>query len=756
MTCNRHFWSSIDFNIITDVSSKLSDLSKAFAKVGDLQRAELLLQEAVDMELSSSELQACWGGHLNGQVGRAEIVKYIIKTMKPMAIVETGSFRGVTTEWFAKEFKLPVFSCEVEPLYFRQSRARLNNLENVNLLEMNSIHFLEKIIMEFNLDNTFFYLDAHWLKILPLRQEMKLIFMQSRRAVIMIDDFCVPDDPGYGWDDFGPDQQLQLKILWGLIPENYEILFPTLKSDKETGARRGCCVIAPTQLFQNSSILRAGTFEDWLRLQLDKNEETQKQYAASSMNADIIIQSLRYDLSRSADAFDLKLSTLNEQMLEKENVLQEIARANEAQRTLIEQFDDNLVEKEKVIQELAAATVAQRTLIEQLNKQLIEKDSTIQDLAKLGHEDHSTINRLNGELVQKETVIRELADACTEYRKAEKLKRNVLKNGTFRSDILQARLTKSTGKALDRFGKILISPIRPRIKLGVLYQHSPREIRLPRYGETIRSETLPKISIVTPSFRHGRYIETTIMSVLKQNYRELEYVIQDGGSTDGTCEVLKKYESQLASWRSEPDSGQADAINRGFARTTGEIMAWLNSDDILLPGALARVADYFIKHHDVDVIYGDRILIDGNGQQIGRWMLPGHDGDILSWADYIPQETLFWRRRIWEKVGGTIDASFQFAMDWDLLIRFRDVGAKFNHVPQFLGAFRIQSEQKTIAQIGTIGAEEMNLIRSRIHGYVPNHKDIKLHIKRFLKSHARRDMHYSIAEFFLQKFWNKV
>src|SRR6202162_2378644 len=99
-------------------------------------------------------------------------------------------------------------------------------------------------------------------------------------------------------------------------------------------------------------------------------------------------------------------------------------------------------------------------------------------------------------------------------------------------------------------------------------------------------------------------------------------------------------------------------------------MAWLNSDDIMLPGALAYVATYFNQHPGIDVVYGHRILIHENDQQNGRWVMPGHNYDLLSWADYIPQETLFWRRRIWDKVGGRVDESFRFAMDWDLLVRF--------------------------------------------------------------------------------------
>ena len=173
------------------------------------------------------------------------------------------------------------------------------------------------------------------------------------------------------------------------------------------------------------------------------------------------------------------------------------------------------------------------------------------------------------------------------------------------------------------------------------------------------------------------------------------------------------------------DTGQSQAINRGFRKTSGEIMCWLNSDDLLLPGTLEIVSKFFRENPSVDVVYGNRLQIDVNDQEIGRWILPGHDDGVLSWVDYIPQETLFWRRDIWEKIGGEIDESFSFAMDWDLLLRFRDSGATFAHIPRFLGAFRVHNKQKTIATINDVGQREMNRIRERALGYVPSQLKIK-------------------------------
>lgn len=295
---------------------------------------------------------------------------------------------------------------------------------------------------------------------------------------------------------------------------------------------------------------------------------------------------------------------------------------------------------------------------------------------------------------------------------------------------------------LVRANRRAFSILRPR--LGNLNQYAARPMTQVK-ALSRPAAAAPRISIVTPSYGQGSYIERTLLSVLDQNYPDLEYVVQDGGSRDGTVQVLEAYSGRLASWQSLPDSGQSDAINKGFSRTSGDIMAWLNSDDLLLPGSLARVEKAFRENPDVDVIYGNRLLIDENDREIGRWIMPGHDAKVLSWADYIPQETLFWRRSIWEKCGGSIDDTFRFAMDWDLLVRFRDAGAKFLHIPEFMGAFRIHEQQKTSAVISEIGFQEMDRIRLRTLGKVPTRKEIRRATIGFLIRHSLADLKYRIV-----------
>lgn len=255
------------------------------------------------------------------------------------------------------------------------------------------------------------------------------------------------------------------------------------------------------------------------------------------------------------------------------------------------------------------------------------------------------------------------------------------------------------------------------MKLGVLRQYEPLEMRREKFPKSaLPDRALPSIEIVTPSFMQGHFLERTMQSVLSQEYPKLRYIVQDGGSHDDSVEVIKRHATKLAAWESTPDHGQSDAIKRGFKKCEADIMAWLNSDDMLMPGALRYLGEYFAAHPEVDVIYGHRVVIDENDREVGRWILPPHNSQMLKWADYVPQETLFWRHNLWEKVGG-VDTSFRFALDWDLLVRFVNAGARIVRLPYFLGCFRTHAAQKTLAEmVNSHGEEEMARIRKSIHG----------------------------------------
>jgi len=285
-----------------------------------------------------------------------------------------------------------------------------------------------------------------------------------------------------------------------------------------------------------------------------------------------------------------------------------------------------------------------------------------------------------------------------------------------------------------------------RNRIHRLVHHEPRPLGIPAtYASESAPPEAPVISIVTPSFNQATFLEATLRSVLDQRYPKLEYIVQDGGSTDGSIDVLRRNAHGLTGWESRPDRGQTHAINLGMQRTTGSIMAYLNSDDLLLPGSLAYVARYFHEHPDVDVVYGHRVLIDVDGQEIGRWVLPPHDDQVIKYIDFIPQETMFWRRRAWEAVGGTFDESFRFALDWDIILRFQAAGLRFVRLPRFLGAFRISEAQKTTSWWLPVGRREVERLTARALGFTPDSSTVRRHIRHYMRQHYVYDKLYLLG-----------
>jgi glycosyltransferase involved in cell wall biosynthesis len=221
----------------------------------------------------------------------------------------------------------------------------------------------------------------------------------------------------------------------------------------------------------------------------------------------------------------------------------------------------------------------------------------------------------------------------------------------------------------------------------------------------------PRISIITPSYNQGQFVERTVRSVLLQRYPNLEYILMDGGSTDDTLDRIAPYMKDFSYSVSQPDGGQADAIANGFARSSGEIMAYLNSDDMLAPDTLHFVARYFRDNPNIDWIYSHRCTVDDDDRIIWYWILPPHNDFLMRRWDYIPQETCFWRRKLFEKTGN-IDRSYKFAMDYDLFARFMNQG-RGRRLNRFLGVFRDHGASKTKQLLETVGATEMLRVRRK-------------------------------------------
>jgi glycosyltransferase involved in cell wall biosynthesis len=213
--------------------------------------------------------------------------------------------------------------------------------------------------------------------------------------------------------------------------------------------------------------------------------------------------------------------------------------------------------------------------------------------------------------------------------------------------------------------------------------------------QAVPVELLPSISIVTPSFQQARFVEKTIRSVINQGYPRLEYLVLDGGSTDGSIDIIREYEDRLDFWSSEADRGQAHAINKGFRQASGELLGWLNSDDTLAPGALLQIGRLFLSHPHVDLVYGHTLLIDDADRVVGRQLaVPTNLRELIYYnRNMWSQPGTFWRRGLYERTG-PLDESLHYAMDCDFWIRAASVGIIFC-LPHHLANLRIHSGTKS-------------------------------------------------------------
>lgn len=216
----------------------------------------------------------------------------------------------------------------------------------------------------------------------------------------------------------------------------------------------------------------------------------------------------------------------------------------------------------------------------------------------------------------------------------------------------------------------------------------------------MRQQEYPKISIVTTNFNQGEYLEQTILSVLSQNYPNLEYIIIDGGSSDNSVDIIQKYSDRLAYWVSEPDDGMYDGLQKGLSKTTGDIMAWINSDDMYLPNSFYSVAEIFSSFEHVNWLLGFPSLYDEQGRivECPHTMRQWSKYDVfIGHYRWIQQESVFWRRSLWDRVGASLNTKLKYAGDFDLWFRFFQ-NDKLYVTTALLSGFRMRGEQLSLKQ----------------------------------------------------------
>lgn len=243
----------------------------------------------------------------------------------------------------------------------------------------------------------------------------------------------------------------------------------------------------------------------------------------------------------------------------------------------------------------------------------------------------------------------------------------------------------------------------------------------------------PWVTIVTPSYNQGNFIKETIDSVLTQDYPNLEYIVADGGSTDNTIDILKQYTDDRLTWFSEADDGMANGINKGFARGRGEIMTWLNSDDVYIGQPVVESVNYLLQHPNIDIVYGDAVYTDKQGTPTGKWQ-KGAPFDVVNVASYlnsVPQPGTFWRKRVWDTIGG-LREDLHYVLDGEYWLRAYLNDFQLAYMAGDRATYRLHGESKTVTGGLAFGNERERVFNEYLQ--MPDYRDKLTPHERFVRA----------------------
>jgi len=588
--------------------------------------------------------------------------------------IETGTFRGETLAAVHGRFKTCI-SVELSPEYHAAAARRFAGLPGIQVKLGNSPEVLRGLRSDFTGRSTFFWLDAHWCAAAGTAGLVSQCpLLEELRAIGSLngDSVLLIDDA---------------RLFLGPPPKPHEI---SAWPDFDAILR---------ELRRLSEQHALVYFNDVLAFVPGRILATLKPF----------LQAKTYNLLTYAD-----------KARDYDSVLGQATRKDEEIRQLaseIEMLRRTAAERLETIQKLDVAVEQTRRLLEAASAGkaggAFDMSALVEEVGSLRIQLQEARDRLRERQVRLQKL--ELQNAGHVARKGAR--------SAWRRWLTQwqAHLAANTSCPLSK-----------------LQQYPPRPLRPEKFPRVARLHPWPRICLATPSFQQARFLERTMLSVLDQQYPNLAYGVQDGGSTDGSADIITRHLARLAHAESAPDQGQSDAIRRCFQKlypTRHDLMGWLNSDDLLMPGALHYVGAYFARHPEVDVVYGHRVIIDEDDKEIGRWYLPRYSKHTLPWFDLVPQETLFWRARCLDLVGG-MDPEFHFALDWDLLLRFEEAGLTIRRLPFFLGCFRMHTQQKTSANISTVGEDEMRKLRRRTHGREVHPAEVQKHLEEEIRQSA--------------------